>query len=107
MPTTVTQAEAGTRALHTPCVLYVITQNPLSLQDELTNAVDQVRRAAKVGDRRGILITRRSQSLFTIEASADVHYGTTLEKDCWHRLDQVHTLAPGERGKVTSESNLR
>lgn len=66
-------------------LLHVIADNPGSLQDGLDQAVLQLREAAQVDDRCGILITRRSMSLFTVEVSAEVPYGTTLEKDRWQR----------------------
>lgn len=65
--------------------LHVVAEDPKSLQDGLDSAVAQIRASAAGGDRRGILITRRSRSLFTVEASTDVPYGTTQEKDRWHR----------------------
>lgn len=68
-----------------PGFLQVVAENPASLQDSLDRAVEQIRAAAAPGDRRGILITRRSRSLFTVEASTEAPYGTTLEKDRWHR----------------------
>lgn len=68
-------------------VRHVVIDNPHCLHDDLARAVEQVRNAAAPGDTRGILLTRRSRSLFTVEASADVPYGTTLERDRWHRGD--------------------
>lgn len=67
-------------------ILHVVAENHESLQDELGHAVEQIQKTAATGDLRGILITRRSQSLFTVEASFDVPYGTTLERDRWHRV---------------------
>lgn len=94
---TVKESEAGVPARSAPGVVRVLARNPSSLQDELTKAVEQVRDAADAGDRRGILITRRSRSLFTVEASATVDYGTTLEKDRWHRSGLARSVGPGER----------
>lgn len=68
-----------------PEVLQVVAKDPKSLEDDLDRAVEQIRAAAVPGDRRGVLITRRSRSLFTVEASNDVPPGTILEKDRWHR----------------------
>lgn len=70
---------------HAPRVLHVVAENPEDLQNGLNAAVVQLRTAATTGDSRGILITRRSRSLFTVEASADVPYGTTIENDRWQR----------------------
>lgn len=63
----------------------VIAEDPRTLQDELDAAVDLVRRQAGQQGRSGILITRRSRSLFTVELAAGVPYGTTMERDRWHR----------------------
>lgn len=85
----IVSASSGPRstAPQTPCVLNVVIENPQYMQDDLARAVEQVRGAAPSGDRRGILLTRRGRSLFTVEASPDVPYGTTLERDRWHRRD--------------------
>lgn len=79
-----TAPDARIPAWHGPGVLHVVAENPHALQDQLDGAVEQIR-ATGAGDRRGILITRRSRSLFTVEASAEVDYGTTLDRDRWHR----------------------
>lgn len=70
---------------YAPGVLHVIAENAEALQSQLNAAVLQLRETAADNDRRGILITRRSRSLFTVEVSADVPYGTTLEEDRWQR----------------------
>lgn len=74
-------------APQTPFVLHVVVEDPQCIQDDLARAVEQVRGAVTPGDRSGILLTRRGRSLFTVEASPDVPYGTTLERDRWHRRD--------------------
>lgn len=68
-----------------PGVLQVIAENPAALQDQLDAAVLQLRQTAANDHPRGILVTRRSRSLFTVETSPDVPYGTTEEKDRWQR----------------------
>lgn len=70
---------------HRPGVLHVIAESPEALQDGLDAAVLQLREAVTNERPQGILITRRSRSLFTVETSADVPYGTTIEKDRWHQ----------------------
>lgn len=82
---TATAPDAGMPDWQAPGVLHVIAENPESLQNGLDHAVHQIRETSAPEDPRGILITRRSRSLFTVEASTDVPYGTTLEKDRWHR----------------------
>lgn len=93
---TATAPDARTPVWQAPGVLHVLAQSPETLQDGLDRAVEQVRAAAVAGDRRGILITCRSRSLFTVEASIDVPYGTTLEKDRWHRPAGTLSTAAGE-----------
>ena len=68
-----------------PEVLEVIAWGPESLQDGLERAVQRIRQAAPPGDSRGILVTRRSCALFTVEASDKVPHGTTMESDRWNR----------------------
>lgn len=68
-----------------PDVLQVIAEDPQTLQEDLARAVEQIRGSAARGDRRGILLTRRSRSLFTVEPSTDVPFGATLERDRWNR----------------------
>lgn len=82
---TATAPDAGIPDWQVPEVLHVIAENPESLQNGLNQAVQQIRDAATAEDARGILITRWSTFLFTVEASVDVPYGTTLENDRWHR----------------------
>ncbi|MDJ0356634.1 hypothetical protein [Paenarthrobacter sp. PH39-S1] len=79
-----------------PGFLHVVAENPVALQNELDRAVEQVRVTAAAGERCGILIARRSRSLFTVEASADVPYGTTLEQDRWHRPARTPPTAAGD-----------
>lgn len=93
---TATAPDAGTPAWQAPIVLHMLAENPQSLQDGLDQAVQQIREAASPGDPRGILITRRSRWLFTVEASDDVPYGTTMEKDRWHRNSAPSSTAAGD-----------
>lgn len=62
-----------------------VAEDAWTLQDELDAAVNVVRKQAGQHDRRGILITRRSRSLFTVELTTAVPYGMTVERDRWHR----------------------
>lgn len=78
---------------HAPGVLHVIAENPEALQAQLDAAVLQLRQTAPNDRLRGILVTRRSRSLFTVETTTDVPYGTTMEKDRWHR----HAVPPTTR----------
>lgn len=88
MATTVLAAEAlSSTPPETTLVRYVNTEDPHRLQEELARAVQEVRENAVPGERRGILLTRHGRSLYTVEASADVPYGITLERDLWHRRD--------------------
>lgn len=41
-------------------------------RDDLNHAVEQIRETAVPGDRQGIVVSRRSRSLSTVEASTDV-----------------------------------
>lgn len=82
-------------------VLHVVADNQKSLQDEIGRAVDELRGGVEPGDRRGIMVTRRSRSLFTVEVSAGVPYGLTLERDRWHRS------APSRHpGQVTGQGDV-
>lgn len=63
----------------------VVAEDAWTLQDELDAAVNVVRKQAGQNDRRGILVTRRSRSLFTVELTTAVPYGMTMERDRWHR----------------------
>jgi hypothetical protein len=76
-------------------VINVIAHSPESLEAALDHAEAQVRTAA-VTDRRGTRITRRSVSLFTVEAAADVPHGTTVEIDCWQRPTGTRPRAAGD-----------
>lgn len=82
---TATTADSDVPDWHAPGVLHVVAANPEALQKGLDAAVLQLRETAVDGDRCGILVTRRSRSLFSVEVSADVPYGTTMEKDRWQR----------------------
>lgn len=82
---TVIAPDAGPPPPQATSLLHVIADNPESLQDGLERAVLQLRKMVQAGDTRGILITRRSKSLFTVEASAEVPFGTTMERDRWRR----------------------
>lgn len=77
--------EAHTIVRNARGILTVVAEDPDAVQDGLDRAVEQIRAAAGPVNGRGILITRRSQSLFTVEATPDVPYGMTMEKDRWHR----------------------
>lgn len=66
-------------------VIQVIAWSPDSLQNGLDRAVQEVRQAALPDASSGILITRQSASLFTVEPSEKVPYGTTIERDWWNR----------------------
>lgn len=79
-----------------PVILQIVAEDPRSLQDDLDRAVEQIRAAAVSGDRRGILVTRRSRSLFTVEASSDVPHGIIREKDRWHRPVSHLSSEPGD-----------
>ena len=91
-----TAPDAPTPARQGPGLLQVVAENPGALQDGLDRAVEELLAAATAGDRRGILITRRSQSLFTVEPSNDVPYGTVLEKDRWHRHAVTRPAGAGD-----------
>ncbi|MDQ6752915.1 MAG: hypothetical protein M3017_05780 [Actinomycetota bacterium] len=91
-----TASDAGKPVCPAPGILHVVAETPKSLQDGLDRAVEQIREAAAAEDRRGILITRRSRSLFTVEASTDVPRGTTLEKDRWHRPAVTARIGAGD-----------
>ncbi len=72
-------------SLQSGVFLPVVVEDPRILEDELAAAVDLVRGLSGEQDRSGILITRRSRSLFTVELNAGVPYGITMERDLWHR----------------------
>ncbi len=91
MPTPVTPGSQ-----QAPEVLQVVAEDPKSLQDDLDRAVEQILATAMPRDRRGVLVTRRSLSLFTVEASNDVPPGTILEKDRWHRPVTHPSPEPGD-----------
>lgn len=82
---TVIAPEAFPPDRESPEVLKVIAGGAESLQDGLDRAVQLIRQAAPPGDSRGILVTRLSSSLFTVEASDKVPHGTTMESDRWNR----------------------
>jgi hypothetical protein len=70
----------------------VIANSPDSLQTDLDRAVAQIRSAAAEAG-RGIRVTRRSASLFTVEAAADVPCGITVENDSWQRPTSTRAQA--------------
>lgn len=82
---TATTADSDVPDWHAPGVLHVVAADPEALQKGLDAAVLQLRETAANRSQRGILITRLSRSLFSVEVSADVPYGTTMEKDRWQR----------------------
>ena len=77
----------------------VIANNPESLQADLNRAVAQIRATAAM-DGRGIRVTRRSASLFTVEAAADVPYGMTVENDSWQRPTSARPSTAGEEAAL-------
>lgn len=77
-------------------VLTVVAEDPEAVQDGLDRAVEQIRGAVGPVNPRGILITRRSRSLFTVEATSDVPYGVTMEKDRWHRPGTYSAAETGD-----------
>lgn len=80
-PSTESPGSAGTGA--TSGVVPVIIDDPHTMQEELDRAVELVQ--SLHGHSRGILLTRRSRSLFTVEASPAVPCGTVLQRDRWRR----------------------
>lgn len=95
MPTPMPEANLIPEDAHE--ILTVVAEDPETMQDGLDLAVKQIRAAAGPGDRRGVLVTRRSRSLFTVEVSAGVPYGTTMESDRWSRPAVHSAVGPGER----------
>lgn len=89
----------GVRGSHAPEVVHVIADSPEALQDGLDTAVLQLREAPGNGQPQGILITRWSRSLFTVETSSDVPFGTTIEKDRWRRHAPTATRAGDMSGQ--------
>ncbi|MGM9473796.1 hypothetical protein ACS5PJ_17555 [Pseudarthrobacter sp. YS3] len=85
LPRPMPAPEAHTIVRYAHGIVTVIAEDPDAVQHGLDRAVEQIRAAAGRGDQRGILITRRSRSLFTVEATPDVPYGLTMEKDRWYR----------------------
>lgn len=81
-------------------VLQVIARSPKSLQNCLDRAVQHVRQAALADDFRGILIIRRSETLFTVEASEKVPYGITMESDRWDRRALTAPTSAGQAGTL-------
>jgi hypothetical protein len=77
----------------------VIANSPESLQAGLNLAVARVRPFAAM-DGHGIRVTRRSASLFTVEAVADVPYGMTVEEDSWQRPTSTRARARVNRAAV-------
>lgn len=51
------------------------------LERQLDRAVNEAIREAQASPSRGILMTRHDHSNFIVELSADVPYGTTIERD--------------------------
>jgi hypothetical protein len=80
-------------------VVNVIAESPKSLQASLDRAEAQTRAAAAM-DRRGIRITRRSVSLYTVETTPDVPYGITEELDRWHGPHVTWPRAAGDVGAL-------
>lgn len=63
----------------------LVIESPGKLQEQLAQAVEQILTTLAPDDRRGILITRRSETSFTVETSSGVPHGTILEQDSWQR----------------------
>lgn len=51
-----------------------------TLEDEITNAVDEARAKAEREGLHGVLVTRHGHTRFTIEISPEVPYGMTQER---------------------------
>lgn len=51
------------------------------LERQLDLASGKAIREAQVSSNRGILVTRHDHGSFTVELSAEVPYGTTIERD--------------------------
>jgi hypothetical protein len=83
----------------TAAAVDVIANSPESLQVELNRAVAQIRATGALGG-RGIRVTRRSASLFTVEAAADVPYGMTVENDSWQRPTSARPRTAGDEGAL-------
>jgi hypothetical protein len=75
-------------------VINAIAHSSSHLQTALDSAEAQVR--AAIGARSGVRITRRSVSLFTVEAAADVPRGTIVEIDCGQRPAGTLPWAAGD-----------
>jgi hypothetical protein len=66
-------------------LVHVVANDPLTLQDALTDADLTLRENLPPENPQGILLTRHSKCLFTIARSPDVPHGITMEQDRWHR----------------------
>lgn len=84
-PVTVTTSEAYEPEDPTLGLLHVVADDPESMQNRLDRAVEKLREAAADGNMSGILVTRQSRSVFTVQLSADVPFGLTVEMDRWQR----------------------
>jgi hypothetical protein len=62
--------------------LKVTAADRASLDLELDAAVERVRHAA-AKEGKGILVTREAPNSFTVEASHDVPFGLTRERQTW------------------------
>jgi hypothetical protein len=66
--------------------LTVVAANAADLQADLDAAVEQAHLLALQEGGYGVVVTRRSYTEFTVSHSADVPYGTTLEREQWENL---------------------
>lgn len=70
-----------------PYTISITIDRREDLEHHLDLAVGQAIRKAHASPNRGILVTRHDHSSFTIELSAEVPYGTTIERDLRARQD--------------------
>jgi hypothetical protein len=78
-------AETPTNPAEAGVLLHVVAGDPRTQQDAIAEAVHTVREAIPAEHPHGILLTRHSESLFTVTHSPAVPHGTTMEQDRWHR----------------------
>ncbi len=66
-------------------LLHIVIEDPSTVQDELTAAVQTIQETTPNEGCQGILITRHSRALYTVTLSTEVPYGITYERDRWDR----------------------